>query len=384
MIYNFDELPDRKSSECIKWHYFDQDVLPMWVADMDFRSPEPVIRALQERVADGIFGYPGEICGLNDTIVERMARTYSWQIKPEDVVWIPGVVTGFNMAAHAFIKPGEGLLIQPPVYMPFLTTAGNAGGISQQASLARSADGTYHVDMDAFNAAITGQTRMFLLCNPHNPVGRVFTPAELKDMAEACLRHHLVICSDEIHGDLIFSGHRHTPLASLSPEIAQQTVTLMAPSKTFNIAGLGCSFAIIQNPELRTQFQRAGGGMVHFVNLLGLVAGKAAYQEGQEWLDQLLVYLEGNRDYLVRFVNEQMPGVKMNSPEGTYLAWLDCREAGLPAKPAEFFLKKARVGLNDGGAFGPGGEGYVRLNFGCPRAMLAEALERMKRALEEK
>jgi cystathionine beta-lyase len=288
------------------------------------------------------------------------------------------------MAAHAFIKPGDGLLIQPPVYMPFLTTAGNAGGITQQAGLMRAPDGTYSVDMDAFNAAITGQTRMFLLCNPHNPVGRVFSPAELKAMAEACLRHNLVICSDEIHCDLVFSGHRHIPIASLSPEIAQRTVTLMAPSKTFNIAGLGCSFAIIQNPELRKQFQRAGGGMVHFVNMLGLVAGKAAYQEGQEWLDQLMAYLQGNRDYLVRFVNEQLPGVKMASPEGTYLAWLDCREAGLPVKPAEFFLKSARVGLNDGEAFGPGGEGFVRLNFGCPRAMLAEALERMKRALEEK
>jgi cysteine-S-conjugate beta-lyase len=384
MIYNFDELPDRQSSESIKWHYFEPDVLPMWVADMDFRSPEPVIRALQERVAHGVYGYPGDISGLSDTIVERLARMYNWQISPEDLVLMPGVVTGFNMAAHAYLNPGDGLLIQPPVYMPFLTTAKNAGGISQEAGLARCADGTYSIDMQAFEAAITDQTRMFLLCNPHNPVGRVFTPAELEYMAQACLRHNLVICSDEIHCDLVFSGHRHTPIAALSPEIAQRTVTLMAPSKTFNIAGLGCSFAVIQNPELRKQFQQAGGGMVHFVNLLGLVAGRAAYQEGQEWLDQLLAYLEGNRDYLVRFVNEQLPGVKMACPEGTYLAWLDCRAAGIPGKPAEFFLKKARVGVNGGEAFGAGGEGFVRLNFGCPRSMLAEALERMKRALEEK
>ncbi len=388
MKYNFDEMPDRKNSEAMKWHHFDDDVLPMWVADMDFVSPQPVIRALQERVAQGVFGYAGEMPGLREVIAERLERVYHWKVATEDVVIVPGVVTGFNMAAHALIHPGEGVLIQPPVYGPFLSAARNAGGISQEAPLSAREDGFYSFDPDALEAAIKEQARMFLLCNPHNPVGRVFTRQELACLGEICLRHNLVICSDDIHSDLVFSGHRHTPIASISEEIAQNTITLMAPSKTYNIAGLSCSFAVIQNPTLRKQFISGGKGLAHGANLLGLVAAKAAYQGGQEWLDQLLVYLEGNRDYLYQFVNEQaprnnLPGVKMFCPEGTYLAWLDCREAGIPGKPHEFFLQKARVAVNNGEAFGPGGEGFVRLNFGCPRAMLVEALQRMKDALEQ-
>jgi cystathionine beta-lyase len=288
------------------------------------------------------------------------------------------------MAAQAFVGANGGLLIQPPVYMPFLRVANNVGGIDQEAPLTPHSDGYYTVDDDRFESAITDQTRMFLLCNPHNPVGRVFHRDELERMAAICLRHNLVICSDEIHGDLIFSGHQHVPVASIDPEIAQKTVTLMAPSKTFNIAGLSCSFAVIQNPTLRKQFEQGGLGMVHGVNLLGLVAAQAAYQHGQEWLDQMLAYLEENRNVLVRFVNEQLPGVKIFCPEGTYLAWLDCRNAGLGDKPAEFFHKTARVALNEGDAFGQQGAGFVRLNFGCPRSMLLEALERMKKALLEK
>jgi cystathionine beta-lyase len=302
------------------------------------------------------------------------------------------VVTGFNLAALAVLKPGDGLLMQTPVYMPFLDVARNAGVLHQSMLLTRHPDGFYDIDWDVFEAAITPQTRMFLLCSPHNPVGRVFTRAELERMAEICRRHDILICSDEIHCDLVFSGHRHTPIASLSPEIAQNAITLMAPSKTYNIAGLSASFAIIQNPELRRRFHRGWGhadpniqpadrGLVHGVNLLGLVAMKAAYAEGQEWLDQLLVYLEGNRDLLCQFVNEELPGVRMFCPEGTYLAWLDCRGAGIEGNAGAFFLKNARVALNKGEAFGPGGEGFVRLNFGCPRSMLLEALQRMKHAL---
>jgi cystathionine beta-lyase len=301
------------------------------------------------------------------------------------------VVTAFNLAALAALTPGDGLLIQTPVYMPFLDVARNAGVIHQSMLLTRHPDGFYDIDWDAFEAAITPQTRMFLLCSPHNPVGRVWTRAELARMAEICQRHDLLICSDEIHCDLVFSGHSHTPIASLSPEIAQNAITLMAPSKTFNIAGLSAAFAIIQNPELRRRFHRgwedtdntqpADRGLVHGVNLLGLVAMKTAYAEGQEWLDQLLVYLEDNRDLLCRFVQKELPGVRMFCPEGTYLAWLDCREMGIEGSAGDFFLKNAKVALNKGKAFGPGGEGFVRLNFGCPRPMLLEALQRMKQAL---
>lgn len=384
MVYNFDELPDRKHSESIKWHFFDEDVLPMWVADMDFVSPEPVVRALQDRVAEGIFGYPGELPGLREVIVERLAQRYAWKVSPEDLVFMPGVVTGFNMAARALVQPGEGVLIQTPVYMPFLKTADLAHGIQQQAPLTYLPDGSYSIDWDVFEAAITDQTRMFLMCNPHNPVGRVFTRPELERMAEICLRHNVIICSDEIHCDLVYSGYRHHPIAALGPEVEKQTITLMAPSKTFNIAGLECSFAVITDPELRRRFVQGGEGLVHGVNLLGLVAAKAAYQDGQEWFEQVMAYLEGNRNLVYQFVNEQLPGVKMACPEATYLAWLDCREAGIEGKACEFFIKNARVGMNEGEAFGQGGEGFVRLNFGCPRSMLLEALQRMKRALENR
>ena len=383
MIYNFDVLPDRRSTESMKWNRFPEDVLPMWVADMDFVSPEPVIRALQERIAHGVFGYPGDPPGLREAIIGYLSDSYGWQVKPEDIVFLPGVVTGFNLAAQAFTGPGGGVLIQTPVYMPFLGVARNAGGTLQEMELTRQPDGRYTVDWDAFENAFTDQTRMFLLCNPHNPVGRVYTRPELETMAEICLRRGALICSDEIHCDLVYPGHPHLPIAALSPEVAQRTITLMAPSKTFNIAGLSCSFAVIQNAELRSQFSKSGKGLVHGTNLLGLVAAQAAYQEGWDWLEQLLAYLDGNRKLLYQYVNDQLPGVRMALPEGTYLAWLDCRGAGINGRPYDFFLENARVAVGDGAAFGRGGEGFVRLNFGCPRPMLIEALERMRKSLEE-
>jgi cystathionine beta-lyase len=389
MRYNFDSLPERRTTESVKWNCFDKDVLPMWVADMDFISPEPVIRALQRRVEHGVFGYPTSASSeqkgtdvLRQTVVDRLARLYHWEVKVEDLVFIPGVVTGFNLACHTLAVPGGGVLVQTPVYTPILNAPGNAGMTRQEMELSQCPDGSYSIDWQAFEAAITDQTRLFILCNPHNPVGRVFRKDELEYMAEICLRQGVVICSDEIHGDLIFRGHRHLPLASLDPVIAQNTITLIAPSKTYNLAGLACSIAIIQNAELRQKYQHSGKGLVGWVNLMGMVAAQAAYQEGQDWLDQLLVYLEANRDYMTRFVQDEMPAVRMGSPEGTYLAWLDCRQAGINGNPYEFFLQNARVALNDGETFGRGGTGFVRLNFGCPRPMLTETLERMKKALD--
>jgi len=383
MIYNFDELPDRKNTESIKWNYFPEDVLPMWVADMDFQSPEPVIRALQERVAHGVFGYAGDLPGLRDAIVDYLFRLYNWEIQGEDIVFLPGVVTGFNLAARAFTTSGGGILMQTPVYMPFFKVAGYVGGLQQEMELSKDSEGFYTVDSQVFERTITGQTQMFLMSNPHNPVGRVFTRAELETMAEICLRHDLIICSDEIHCDLVYRGHPHIPIAALSSEVAQRTITLMAPSKSFNIAGLVCSFAIIQNPALRKQFCEAEKDLVHGVNLLGLVAARAVYLEGQEWLSQVLDYLEKNRDFAYTYVNERLPGVRMARPEGTYLAWLDCRAAGIDGNPCSFFMENARVALNDGAMFGKGGEGFVRLNFGCPRSMLVEALDRMRMSLEK-
>jgi cystathionine beta-lyase len=380
MIYNFDCFPDRRPTESIKWNKYEPDVLPMWVADMDFVSPEPVVRALRERVEHGVFGYPRDMPELRQVIVERMQALHGWLITPEDVVLIPGVVTGFNLACQAFAS-GEGVLVQTPVYPPFLSAPQAAGCFRQEADLSRSADGTYAIDWDSFEAAMTAQIRLFILCNPHNPVGRVFTRAELARLAEICLKHNVIVCSDEIHCDLVFRGNRHIPIASLDPEVARRSITLIAPSKTYNLAGLESSIAIIQDPGLRKQYLAARRGLVSWVNLLGQVAALAAYRDGGEWLEQLLVYLEGNRDYLVDFIRQEMPQISVAKPEGTYLAWLDCRNAGVGDSPHQFFLEKAHVALNNGDDFGQAGKGFVRLNFGCPRPMLAQALDRMKIAV---
>ncbi len=382
MNYDFDTIIPRRATESIKWNFCDADELPMWVADMDFRSPEPVIAALRARVEHGIFGYGSTPPALRTAIVERLQRLYAWQVEPQDIVMLPGVVPGFNVAVQALLSPGDGLLVQTPVYPPILHAAENAAFRAQYMPLTRQSDGRYTVDLELFEETITARTRMFLLCNPHNPVGRVFTEEELEQLAEICLRHELFICSDEIHGDLIFSEAQHCPIASLSPEIAARTITLMAPSKTFNIAGLGCSFAVITNPELRQAFQAGRRGLMGHPNILGLTAALAAYQEGQPWLTALLRYLESNRDYTYDFVQQQLPGIQLARPEGTYLAWLDCRASGIPGNPYEFFRASARVMLNDGAIFGPDGTGFVRLNFGAPRALLVEGLERMQAALE--
>ena len=386
MPYDFDTLIDRRHTDSAKWRWYNKDgkddVLPLWVADMDFASPEPVIRALRERVTHAIFGYGLPPTDLKDVIQERLVRLYDWHVETDDIYFIPGVVTGFNQVCHAIGEPGDEILAEPPVYYPMLYAPENSGRVLKTVPLV-ARNGRYEHDFDAFEEAITGRTALFLLCNPHNPVGRVFERDELERLAEMCLRHDVVICSDEIHCDLVFPGHPHTPIASLAPEIAAQTVTLFAPSKTFNVAGLSCSVGVIQNPDLRDRVTQAGKGLISHINVMGFTAALAAYRDGQEWLDELLVYLEANRDYVLEYIAANMPGVKCQKPEGTYLAWLDCREAGIPGHPHEFFLEQAGVALNDGAAFGAGGEGFVRLNFGCPRATLTEALERMRAALDD-
>ena len=381
MAYNFDERIDRRRFESIKWHRYDEDVLPMWVADMDFRAPEPVIRALEERVQHGVFGYGKAPDELREVIVEHLQRRYDWRVSPEDLVFFPGVVPGFNLACHAVASPGEGVLIQTPVYRPILQAPADAGLTNDEMALTLRTDGTYEINFDRFERTITDRTRLFILCNPHNPVGRVFRRDELETMAEICLRHDIVICSDEIHCDLLFDDHVHTPIASLAREVGAQTITLMAPSKTYNIAGLKCSVAIVENPALRERLCGTYRGLMPSVNILGYAAALAAYSEGQAWLDEALHYLEGNRDFLLDYVRRELPGITAGKPEGTYLAWLDCRDAAIPGNAYTFFLEEAKVGLTDGAVFGEAGAGFVRLNFGCPRSMLVEGLERMERAL---
>jgi len=275
------------------------------------------------------------------------------------------------------------VLVQTPVYHPFLGLAENAGMKCHTAELSRRIDGYYEVDWERFESAMSERTRIFILCNPHNPVGRVFRREELEKMAEICLRHSLVICSDEIHCDLLYKRQVHVPIATLGTEIAKNTITLMAPTKTFNIAGLQCSFAIVQSAELREKFCQSMKGLVMWVNLMGLKATIAAYRDGQEWLDQVLHYLESNRDYLTHYIRDHLPALNMREPEGTYLAWLDCSKAGISGNPCEYFLKEGRVALNDGETFGRGGKGFVRLNFACSWVLLTQALERMKVAVEK-
>ncbi|MGQ9586170.1 MAG: MalY/PatB family protein [Anaerolineae bacterium] len=381
MTYNFDPIIERRHSDSLKWRYYGPDVLPLWVADMDFLSPAPVRRALLERVEHGIFGYGVEPQELREVIVDRLRTLYAWEVPPDALVFIPGVIVGFNLACRAVAAAGDGVLVQTPVYPPILHAPAHARLTRDEMELTRLADGRYTVDFDLFERTITPRTRAFILCNPHNPVGRVFARHELERMAEVCLRHNIVICSDEIHCDLLLNGHQHLPIASLAPEIERQTVTLMAPSKTYNIAGLHFAVAVIPNPELRKRYQAARAGLVPGIDILGYVAALAAYREGQPWLEQVLQYMEGNCDFLMQFIQEELPGVSISRPEGTYLAWLDCRQAGIPGNPHEFFLREAKVAVNDGATFGRGGEGFVRLNFGCPRALLEEGLERMKAAL---
>ncbi len=381
MTYDFDQRIDRRHSDSLNWNYYDEDVLPMWVADMDFRSPDPVIRALHERVEQGVFGYGCAPPELREVIVDRLQLLYGWQVSPEALVFLPGVVTGFNLVCHAMASPGDGVLMQTPVYFPMLHAPSGAGLTNDEMELTRGPDGRYEVDFDLFEQSITDRTRIFMLCNPHNPIGQVFRREELVQMAEICLRHEILICSDEIHCDLVFQRSQHLPIAALAAEIANQAITLMAPSKTFNLPGLKCSVAIVQNPELRNTLEGTHTGLVHGVNVMGYSAALAAYRDGQLWLDELLRYLEANLDFLFQYVEAHLPGICVSRPEATYLAWLSCHEAGIPGSPYEFFLREARVALNDGAMFGQGGEGFVRLNFGCPRWKLTEALDRMKEAL---
>jgi cysteine-S-conjugate beta-lyase len=382
MPHDFDRIIERRNTESNKWHKYPPDVLPLWVADMDFASPEPVIRALRERVEHGVFGYGVEQPEFHQVMHDRFRKRYGWAVEGEAMVLMNGVTPSFNTACRAFAGSGDGVLMMLPVYPPILRLPDNTGMSRDGVSLVRGADGRYSIDFDAVERAITPRTRMFLLCNPHNPVGRVFTREELLRLAEICLRHDLIICADEVHGDLIYNGYRHVPIASLDPEIEARTITLLAPSKTFNLAGLKSSVAVVPNQALREKFIAARVDMVQASNILGYTAMLAAYRDGQPWLDELLRYLESNRDFLVKYVRSNFPKIEMGVPEGTYLAWLDCRKASIPGNdPFTFFLEFGRVAFNDGKTFGGGGEGFVRLNFGCPRALLVQGLERMTAAL---
>jgi cysteine-S-conjugate beta-lyase len=381
MKYNFDQVIERKGTDSHKWQKYGPDVIPLWVADMDFVSAQSIIEALHQRVEHGIFGYTQAPRELGLVIRERLKRLYDWEVGEEEIIFLPGVVSGLNLAFQIYAQAGDGVLVQPPVYSHFMRDPLLHGRGVNYAPLVEKGD-TYEIDFDAFEKSITDRTRIFVLCNPHNPVARVFTRSELERLAEICLRHRIIICSDEIHCDLIYPGHRHIPIATLGPEVEDRTVTLMAPSKTFNVPGLGYAFAIIRNERLRSTWIAGSQGLIPHVNIMGLVAALAAYRDGQEWLDQALVYLKENRDFLAKYVKEKLPGLRTVKMEATYLAWLDCKTSAIPGNPFDYFLREARVALNDGAEYGRVGEGFVRLNYACPRKRLVEALARMADSLE--
>jgi len=351
----------------------------MWVADMDFLAPPPVLEALCRRVEHGIFGYATAPQELMQVVLAWVREKYRWEIEPSWLVWLPGAVPALNVVCRAYGNEGDEVVTFTPIYPPFLAAPPRFGKALRTIPLRREGS-RYTFDAERFEREISARTRILLLCNPHNPVGRRYERQELERIADLCVAHDIVICSDEIHCDLILDGGPHVPTATLSPEVSARTITLMAPSKTFNIPGLNCAFAIIPNAELRTRFKKTREGTVPGTNVLGFTACLAAYRDGEPWRLALLDYLRGNKDIVYQFVNEQIPGLSMDEVQATYLAWIDTRSLGLP-KPARFF-EQFGVALFDGRDFQ--GEGFVRLNFGCPRLLLLEGLDRLRRAVQSR
>ena len=378
MKFDFDTPIDRSGTASVKWNkYGSRDIIPMWVADMDFACAPAVVEALRKRVDHPIYGYSEPTPGLVDATIGHLQNEYSWKVERDWIVWLPGLVVGLNVVCRAFGREGADVLTAVPIYPPFLSAPENSARNAVRVQMIES-NGVWHWDMAALERAITPSSRLLLLCNPHNPVGRVFSRGELQEIADACVRHNLVLCSDEIHNGLILDAEkRHIPVASLGEDVAQRTVTLMSASKTFNLPALGCAYAIAANPELRSKLRKAMAGIVHHVGLMGHVATEAAYRNGKEWQLALLDYLRGNRDLVEREI-PKMAGLRVWHAEATYLSWVDARELRTD-DPLKFF-NDAGIGLYDGALFGT--RGFLRLNFACPRPLLEKALERMAVAVE--
>lgn len=396
----FDEKIDRSGTSSVKWQFIERgqelierepavpgsdqdDLLPLWVADMDFRSPKSVVDALVARAEHGIYGYTAATQAFYDTVIGWMRRRHGWEVQPEWILTTPGVVPAINMLVRTFSSPGDRVLLQPPVYFPFYRAIENNGAVVSTNPLTYG-DGRYRMDFAGLEAkANDPKVRMAILCSPHNPVGRVWTGDELTRFAEICIENNVLIVSDEIHGDLIYKGHHFTPLATLGERLAQHCIICTAPSKTFNLAGLHTSCIIIPNPDLRAAFQKTlqGNGLLG-TNAFGLAALGAAYDHGEEWLEQLLEYLEANLQYLEAYAAKYLPQIKVVRPEGTYLVWLDCRGLAVRSEDLQRLLfERAKVYLEAGDIFGPEGAGFERINIACPRSMLAEALDRVRRAI---
>ncbi len=382
MNYDFDRVIDRRGGDSLKWN-IDAAQIPMWYADADVASPPAVIDALIARAQHGVYGYAQEPAALRTIIVERMRRLYGWHILPEDIVPVPGIIPGFNLASRAFGAPGAGVVVQAPTFYPISRDVALHDMIPQHAPLRRSVDALnvhFAYDPIAFEAAFDERTKIATLCHPHNPTGLVFGRDELLHMAQTCVNRQVVICSDEIHCDIRLDGGEHIPIASLSETIAQQCVTLMSPSKAFNIPGLVVGYAIIQNPQLRERYVRAQSGMIPHPSAFAYAATIAAYQSGDAWLAQANAYYAVNLDYALVYIRQHIPQLRCTIPAATYLLWIDARELQLPGSVRDFFARNG-VALGDGTPFGGESEGFVRMTLACPRSVLAQALDAMRAAI---
>ncbi len=377
MTCNFDQRIDRRHSDSLKWQkYGDRDILPLWIADTDFRSPDCIIDALKQRVEHGIFGYGRSPVELAETVVRRMAERYQWQVEPEWLVFLPGVISGLNLAVRAFTEAHQGTVAPSPIYPPFRLAAKLANRTQINAPL-RLENHRWVIKLNQLEAEMSGNEKLLMLCNPQNPGGTVYRREELEEQLRFARQHDLIVCSDEIHSDLLLEpGVSHIPFASLSEDAERRTVTLISPSKTFNIAGLGASVAIIADKDLRTRFQAARQGIVPPVDILSLVAANAAWHGGQSWLDAQLDYLRKSRDLLVKGINA-IDGLSVVAPEASYLAWIDASKLNV-ASPVLFFERHG-VGFSAGRDFGD--DNFIRFNFGCPRAIIIEAIKRMEKAV---
>ncbi len=397
-MHDFDAYFERRRTDSVKWNLYGADVTPVWIAEADFQPPPAVIDAIVARAQHGLFGYtaaighasaPGaawELPEIGQVICDRLYRQYGWQVDRSELVYLPGVVAGFNLACKIAGQPGDAVMMHAPCYGPITKAPLNQERVPLYTTLQRTEtpDGYLefvHDDAD-MRAQVTANTALFLLCNPHNPTGRAFRRSELQQIADVCVAHDMLICSDEIHGEILLDDTVHVPIATLSPEVAQRTITLISPSKTFNIPGLGFSVAVIQNPELRARYMRAMQGLVASPQIFGYVGAMAAYQHGDAWLHDVLKYYAANRDFALAYMRAHMPQFKSTRPEATYLAWIDCRDADLPTNARDFFIEHAHVALGDGAGFGPAGHGYIRLTMATQRAQLERVLTAMRHALE--
>ena len=392
MKYDFNQICDRKNTNCFKWDFIqsifgNDDVIPMWVADMDFPVATPIVEALKRRAEHEFYGYTKASADVIQSIVDRMWDKYAWKIKPEWIVFTPGVVPALNITVRMLTHPGDEIILQEPVYYPFFPAVTFSGCqiVNNQLKLI---NGRYEMDYEdlehQFHARIgmlpvPNRIKAIMLCNPHNPVGRLWNKEELTKLGDIAIKHGVVVISDEIHCELLFKGHQHTPFASISEEFEQNSIVCMSPSKTFNLAGLEVSSIIIPNKKLRHLFINTRTGILPEPNLFGYTALEAAYRFGDEWLDQLLDYLQGNLDFLLKYFANRIPKIKVIKPQGTYLIWLDCRDLGMDDMTLRNFMRdKAKVGFDDGFLFGSGGSGFQRMNIACPRPIIEEALIRIE------